>query len=238
MPTPGVTTGLVSQWLLDGDLTDNWSTNDASDDGLAGGLVAYVADVPSSLNGVVSQSRSEGRAFAPADLLSSNVCTYCCWAKFNSTAGYKGIMSIFTDNGDSMELFLNNLGSQLYGGNLSNRAFSGVGSLSTGIWYHLALVSDGSITQLYIDGSPVGTTGTTNFATFSDNFWIASRDNRTDFNFRGNLCDCRLYSNAVSASDLATIAAGDYGGGGPPVPPTRRTLQLETRLNTRLRTSL
>lgn len=210
MPAPTVTTGLVSQWLLDGDLTDNWSTNDASDGSTA---VTYTADVPSALSGVITQSRSTGWASAPGSLLASNVCSLTFWGKVTTINTYSCGMGIYTSNGDSMEVFVNNSNSRYFGGNFSNQALSAISSIVINTWQHVALVSNGTTTQLYINGVASGTTGTTNFSTFTDNLWLCTRDNLPTFQYRGLVCDCRLYSLALSAANVAAIAAGDYGGG-------------------------
>lgn len=88
--------------------------------------------------------------------------------------------------------------------------------LTTGVWTHVAVVFDGSLTgntnrlKVYINGTQVSTTGTgsipsTTQTTTSDFSIGASSDNIA--NFIGAIDDVRVYNRALSSTDVADLYA-------------------------------
>src|ERR1035441_3085075 len=144
--------------------------------GANGGGPGFAASSGQFDGGIYNSGGSPNPVIAlPANMLSSNVATWTLWLNYSSSMdAYQTLASVFTSNADSMDILFNGMSPNLLGGNYSNAAVSG--TVSSGTWHHVALTSNGSITQFYIDGVASGSTGTTNFTTFSATGGIGNRN--------------------------------------------------------------
>jgi hypothetical protein len=97
-------------------------------------------------------------------LLPASAFTLSAWVKLNSFASYPGLITspYQTNTAAGYILAVNTAGKLvLYmdpnGLGANYNVATSAASLSTGTWYHVAAVWDGSIQRLYINGSPDGT---------------------------------------------------------------------------------
>jgi hypothetical protein len=83
-------------------------------------------------------------------------------------------------------------------------------------WYHLAYVSDGKGSQLYVDGTEVasGPTPSTNRTPLLA--FIGSLDGYRDM-FHGSLDELRVYDRAFAPQEVAAVAAGQRPEAEPPL---------------------
>ncbi len=110
----------------------------------------------------------------PGSTFGSGSVTVELWTKFTTFTGYWPMFSAYTNDSNSIEIFVNN-NTNLFGGNYNNAAITG-GTLVTNKWYHVVLTAvSGGVTQFYIDGELSGTTGTTNFSTYTVAPYIGRR---------------------------------------------------------------
>jgi hypothetical protein len=89
---------------------------------------------------------------------------------------------------------------------------------SLGVWHHVAYTYDGTTHKLYIDGAVVST------STAAPNAHAITRAQLGSYNsggsFNGGLDDIRIYNVALTATQVAALAAGNAsdgataGGGG------------------------
>jgi hypothetical protein len=82
--------------------------------------------------------------------------------------------------------------------------------LANGRWVHLAVTLAGSVGTLYVDGAVAATNSAISFAPFqlgaTSQNWLGRSQYSADPYFNGRLQDLRLYSGALSASQIAALA--------------------------------
>jgi prepilin-type N-terminal cleavage/methylation domain-containing protein len=157
----------------------------------------------------------------PIDLSGTNKVTVMAWLKgtwtddsnviwefsdnFNSAGGTFGLFENSSIAGNAQAALAGNIG-------YSVENFS---RWSNGAWHHVAVVMDMSVssrevTTIYFDGGSVLATNqfdANNTANFkSDSFYLMSRGGSTLFN-AGSVADVRIYARALSAAEVAAIAA-------------------------------
>jgi len=83
-------------------------------------------------------------------------------------------------------------------------------ALPTGRWVHLAVTLAGTVGTLYVDGTAAATNSAISFAPFqlgdTSQNWLGRSQYSADPYFNGRLQDLRLYSGALSASQVAALA--------------------------------
>ena len=84
-------------------------------------------------------------------------------------------------------------------------------SKADGVWHHVALSYTGSVETLYIDGILEDQTGSITIDTESSDFEIANMPWHGDFKFTGLIDEVRIYSTALTASEIKALY--DYPGG-------------------------
>ena len=83
-------------------------------------------------------------------------------------------------------------------------------NFSTGVWYHIAVTWDGSITKLYINGELKNTYTNLNNGTVktSNKFSLGSNVIGSSTKLRGSLNDVRIYDHCLSPKEVHEIAKG------------------------------
>ena len=96
----------------------------------------------------------------------------------------------------------------------SNDRFASVTAISTGVWYHVALVFDGSLptaqrAKLWINGLLDVTAGETSAAipNYTSNLRVGNTHTNAANWFSGLIDDVRLYRRALSAAEVGVLAA-------------------------------
>lgn len=149
-------------------------------------------------------------------------CSLSMWIKFNSVAAWgvpggwwSGSEGIFLQTYTSSSLLF------LAGNGSSGYSISATGVISTGTWYHVALVYDGSLTgnanrlKGYINGSLLTFAQVRNIAATvacgSATFTLCDTGSLGRY-FNGRLDDVRHYSVALNATDIANLYTAQRGG--------------------------
>ena len=84
---------------------------------------------------------------------------------------------------------------------------------STGTWHHVAYTWDGTNNNLYVDGTAVTATATGHDGAAVTGAFIGATSAAADF-FNGKIDDVRVYNAALTATQVARLAAGRYAGTG------------------------
>jgi lysophospholipase L1-like esterase len=90
-------------------------------------------------------------------------------------------------------------------------------AVNDGAWHHGAATYDGTTVRLYLDGTQVVTTTITLGTIKNGRFRVATPSTSSSF-WPGSLTGIRVYSAALSAGDITTLAAG----GNPSATPLRQ----------------
>ena len=135
--------------------------------------------------------------------------TFSVWIKTSTTDTFDSIVSQYiSGNGTRWGLFIHST-KIIWTKGASIQATSST-AVNTDTWRHIAATRAGNGTvQLYVDGSPDGSAGTDSNAFCSCDFQIGALDGTTDFNFPGEIDDVRVYTRALSASEIEALANGN-----------------------------
>ena len=144
--------------------------------------------------------------------VTSAIGSLSCWIKFNAfpaSGGFMSVIKICDLGGYSKTLF----GITMQGtnqiavcikGTVTNNTYTH--SLSTGIWYHLCVVYDGTKIKIYLNGSVVlDKTAQTSSLTSVSSLHIGGSDN---YYLNGFMNDVRYYDHALSPKEVEEIAKG------------------------------
>jgi hypothetical protein len=169
-------------------------------------------------NAVHLNGTANGYASLPSGLVSAlNDFTISTWVKVDANATWARVFDFGSGTGTYMFLAPASGGASVRyaittgsGEQQLNRA----GNLSTGVWHHLAVTLSGSTGVLYVDGVPANTNLSmtlkpSSLGSTTQNY--IGKSQWSDPNLTGSVDDFRLYSRALSATEVAALAN--------PVPP-------------------
>jgi len=221
------TPGLVGYWKFD----ENTGTTAADSSGnnntgilnFGAGWTSGQSGAAVSLDGVDDLVKiKDGK------ISTSNTGTISAWVKANTLVDARKIVSYGGAAAAFFGLEIRQDGSNYYFSVLSVPFNDGSvvsivhGStvLQTGVWYHIAITSDGSSWKMYVNGIAQTLTpqignntgkwfGNTNAAAPDKTYIGGSRFNGADVGqFNGAIDEVRIYDRVLSASEVATLASG------------------------------
>ncbi|MCP5303552.1 MAG: tandem-95 repeat protein [Pseudomonadales bacterium] len=218
-----VTTGLVGHWTFDADATDSSGNN--YDGTLSGNAVIDTTDSTDqvgegklSLDGTGDFVDLSAHASSFSGMTKGTV---SAWVKFTNTT--RGTIFDLNDGGNSnfAALFVNNglLNWQVTVNGITRILEKSTVALNDGAWHHIALTTNGSGNQLYVDGialtgSAVSyTNGNASSTQFFSNLLnvsglqIGAYDNGLiGGEFTGLIDDVRVYDHALTTGEITTLA--------------------------------
>jgi len=214
---------LVGYWNFDegvGSIIRDASAK--SSDGTLYGTTTWSSDVPPNITfGTISSLAFSAGAgnyveVGTANLPATNAPqSIAAWIKLTSTAN-SYIASMWDGGSQSGVSFGMNNG-QLQTWAWGPRTLVGTSAPSLNVWHHVAYTFDGTTHKLYLDGAVVNT------STAAPNAHAITRAQLGAYNsggsFNGNLDDIRIYSAALSATEVAALAAGNASDGATAPPP-------------------
>lgn len=138
---------------------------------------------------------------------STDALSLCAWVNPSQVSGGYNIVSSYEGGGAGLHISSGNIYFQIYSG-----GYIGVsgGSVSANTWYHVVGTYDNSKLRIYINGELKGEVSKTGNITYNSNTpWsIAVNPSGTGDggeHFYGKLSDVRIYSTALSASDIKEL---------------------------------
>ena len=149
---------------------------------------------------------------------STDALSLCAWINPSQVSGGYNIVSSYESGGAGLHISSGNIYFQIYSG-----GYIGVsgGSISANTWYHVVGTYDNSKLRIYVNGELKGEVAKTGNITYhSGTPWsVAVNPSGTGDggeHFYGKLSDIRIYSTALSASDVkelySTSASIDKNG--------------------------
>lgn len=136
---------------------------------------------------------------------STDALSLCAWINPSQLSGY--IVASYENGGAGLHLSSGSIYFQIYSSEYT--AVSG-GSISTDTWYHVVGTYDNSKLRIYVNGELKGEVAKTGNITYNSGTpWaIATNPNGTGDDgdhYYGKLSDVRIYSTALSASDIKEL---------------------------------
>jgi prepilin-type N-terminal cleavage/methylation domain-containing protein len=202
-------TNMISEWKLDGNTNDSWSGgNNGTWSGSGGGTNTSINYRPSSecvsgqclnFDGTDDSLDCGNKAI----LQQMPYITLSVWINFSSISTSQ---SIYNKGGNNVAgtiwLYFNSPNSRLYFEVDRSAPYCSL-TPTVGQWYHIAVTYDGADVNYYVNGSNVGTTniGSKTINNSSYDAYIG-RYAGSSYLFSGNMDDIRIFSVAISSSQI------------------------------------
>ena len=171
-------------------------------------------------NAVHLDGTANGYVSLPVGLVSAlNDFTISTWVKVDANATWARVFDFGSGTGTYMFLAPASGGTSVRyaittGSSGGEQQLNRAGNLSTGVWHHLAVTLSGSTGVLYVDGVPANTNlsmtlNPSSLGSTTQNY--IGKSQWADPNLTGSVDDFRIYSRALNAAEVASLAN--------PVPP-------------------
>lgn len=178
--------------------------------GISGGAIKFDAAVSGS---------KDMRIDVPAAGLSTSAGTVAFWTKLTEpqyrAGGRNGVAYFFgcgSTTANRIGLLMSTFDTQL-DAELGSSSSLNITTLSTAVWYHLALVWNGTNYYVYVNGSEV-TSGAGSISSLASTAAIGNKGASPAQSMDGMVDDVRFYGTALSAGEVYNL----YGGSGDPSP--------------------
>ena len=206
--------GLVSWWPGDGDANDIWDANPgtlAGDTTFAAGMVGQAFSFDGSRDYVDVEN--------PANLQVTGPHSAFAWVKLDSTKAEQDVVSKYAQltSGSFTREFLLMVYNGRVRGHIGSTALSGATPLSTGTWYFIGQVWDGTALRVYVNGAEDGSISAGAPTTGDSKFFIGARtqngtDVRTSAVMNGLIEEVQIFNRALTPAEiLAEYNAGSAG---------------------------
>lgn len=207
---PGPVRDLVCYWPLD-EITDG-ITPDLAQHGLHGTVSG--ATLTDGRRGGALRFDGDGDAVLignPPELSFSGAITVAAWIRPRAFSGFRNVVAHGYTLGPDAEVFLRIFDGRYEGGSYDgqdHRADVGARQGDDDRWIHLTIVYDGATWRLYRDGEQVDvTTDATGAVQVNEGWAIGARGNGMERFFEGDIDEVRIYRRALSADEVAELAA-------------------------------
>ncbi|MGC3991952.1 MAG: LamG domain-containing protein [Chthoniobacteraceae bacterium] len=196
---------------------------DASGNGWAGTLVNSPTWGTGRSNGAVYLSGSSQYVTLPSSVVSTlTTCTFCAWVNLDSVTSWARIFDFGTGTTKYMFLSPKN-GSTGFirfaittSGSSGEQQITGTAALPLTGWHHVAVTLAGATGTLYVDGVQVGQntamTLTPSSLGATGNNYLGKSQFSSDPYLAGRVDDFRIYSRALSATEVASLMATSPAG--------------------------
>jgi alpha-N-arabinofuranosidase len=204
------------------DETSGTAAADSSGSGHTAGWVATSGgslswDPSGKINGALRIAPASGGSYGSYYLSIPNTFdpaatdfTVAAWVKLSQAAGAGANQSIFSQEGTGgRNLLYRDVDSGKLKSYLGGIATASVGTIPLGTWTHVALVNHAGTITLYVNGS-ADTTASVSPEASAGSFRLGANKNPTaiNANWNGDLDDVRIYTSALSATQISKIYTG------------------------------
>lgn len=213
IPDSGIRTdGLIRRYLLDGTLTDRGSQSKNCT--LITGTERYVYDTFFGRKVLALDGATHFNADYAGLPSGAAPWSLACWSLTNNNAGVSCGMGYSASSASASAYFYTGYTgygviencNAVIGGSGTVYFDGGIRVTGTG-WHHNAMVYNGEVLQLYVDGL-LQTSGIIALALVTEGvyFRVGSMPNTGTSKFRGLLCDIRLYDRVLANGEVLEIA--------------------------------
>ncbi|HEY4183700.1 MAG TPA: LamG-like jellyroll fold domain-containing protein [Polyangia bacterium] len=212
-----VSDSLVGYWKLDessagatvvdssGEKNDGTPANAPAPYSTSTAPVAFTDPRGLAFVGTSSQSVALGLNDMPVNNAAQSI---SLWVNYPSTGTWTDFICL-TNGVSSLQLGFNGSG-KLAAWNILATSLVSATAPATSTWHHVVYTYDGTTHSLYLDGgAPVTSTTSTNSGA-PTSVSLGSKQGTTEF-FTGNLDDVRIYTRALTATEVSAL----YSGNGP-----------------------
>jgi hypothetical protein len=204
--TGDINSGLVGYWPLNGNAKD---ATPYSNDGTLVNAPTLVTDRKGRANSAYSFNGTTQRVNFSGTNLPTSVISVSAWVYQSTNADWYDLV---TNNWgaqtgvSSWNLYTNAAGNVIFGlwenGPGQTNSFCGNGTMTTGVWHHLAGTYDGTTIRAYFDGSSCPSASRSGAAlmhtgTFNIGDWGGTSTHYID--------DVRIYNRAISAAEVQSL---------------------------------
>ncbi|MFD0673020.1 LamG-like jellyroll fold domain-containing protein [Cohnella sp. M.A.Huq-80] len=198
--------------------TSGTSAADSSGNSKTGTLNGGATFAAGQTGNAVALNGTNGYVSMPSGIASGSASvTIAAWVKANSLSNWTRIFDIGSSTTNYMFLSPQPGAAGLRfaitnNGNGSEQQISSTTAFPTGVWKHVAVTISGSTGRLYVDGVQVATNTSmtlnpSSLGTTTNN-WIGRSQFSGDAYFNGSVDDFRIYSRALSASEISALMGG------------------------------
>jgi len=212
-----VQTGTLLNTLLPFDDGTGTSAADASGNGHTGTLIGGTSWVAGKQGDAVALDGVSGYVALPNGLMDGLAdFTVAAWVFWNAAATWEHVFSFGAGTDRYMKLAARGGSgvprfSMTITGSSGELIINGNSAFPTGTWVHVAVTLSGSLGTLYVNGVAAGSNSSMVLAPFriwqTNQNWIGRSQSAADPYFNGNIDDFRIYSGALSATDVASLAS-------------------------------
>jgi hypothetical protein len=210
-------TGLVGYWKLD-EGTNAW-TRDWSGSGNTGTVASagLAWTSPSTTISFDNPAAADFRGSGYVSVGTSNLPlanaaqTISAWVNITALPGTASSIVALTGASSAVKLGLSATNLRVLRND--GTALIQTAAPSAGVWHHVAYTWNGIANNLYVDGVAVPSTGTVHDGAAVTGAFIGASSAAADF-FNGKIDDVRVYNTALTAAQVARLAAGRYAGTG------------------------
>jgi len=205
------------QTYLKFDESSGTNAADSSGNGHAGTLVGGASHAPGEAGNAVSLDGSTGYVSLPDNIVTGvSDFTIAAWVWWNGGKAWQRVFDFGAGTGRYMMLTPRaNSGFARFAITLNTspgeEQINGNVALPTGQWAHVAVTLSGEVGTLYLNGSVIGSNTAMAFAPFrlagTNQNWIGRSQFSPDPYFSGLIDEFRIYYNALTAGQIAALAA-------------------------------
>ena len=137
--------------------------------------------------------------------------TIAAWVNINSFTGWSAVFAAQSSSSNGIRLAVTSDNRIYY--RINNAAiYPSTPTISADNWFHLAANYDGSVLNIYIDGSLIGTSSQTTAVDNETNATIGSRSDAYGDKMDGNLANVAIWNRALSSDEINSVMWKSYDG--------------------------
>ena len=206
-----ITSGGLARWTLANSISDSFGSRTLTNSGLT---FSEDATYPLGSRYVAVATGTEYASFSDTGLPSGAAPkTYSVWIKTSATS--RAIIMAYGTPGQYKNIDLEVTSGGYIGYADGDTIYPTTKSVSDGLWHHVALVFDGTVSyKIYVDGDAISTMPAASVPDVTLSGGKIARNLEDECYFSGSISDARIYNRALSSTEILSIYTGEAGTAG------------------------